>query len=92
MLKPLIPVLILTSASPALGEVTHHFTGRFGVTFTSGQNGAPGTSQPLYEGTYTARFSHQTDMGIRFRFDLGVTMSNFDSPRPLSWPPEDERR
>lgn len=80
----------LGCSAAAQAEVTHHFSGRFGVSYTSGQNGAPGTSRPLYEGSYTARFSHQSDIGVRFRFDLGLTASNFESPRPADWPPQDE--
>lgn len=70
------------SASPALAEVmvTHSVEGRFGVSYVSSGNGA-GRTQPLYEGRYTTTFAHQTDNGLRFRFDLGVIVGNIEADR-----------
>jgi hypothetical protein len=75
-------LFVTCAAVPALADVTHHFSGRFGVSYVPDPNGSGMRAQTLYEGSYTARFSHETDAGVRFRFDLGVVMSNFESRRP----------
>lgn len=70
---------------PALAQVQveHIFDYRFGVGFSRDEQAGPHTgAQPMYVGSYTARFHHQTDGGLRFRFDLGVAFGNIDPP---SW-------
>lgn len=76
----LIPAFVLLSAVPAAADVTHSYEGRFGVRYDSA---APAGQQTrsLYEGRYTTTFTHQLDSGMRFRFDIGVLVSNYDSPR-----------
>ncbi len=82
-MRLLIPFLLLTTAAPAAAEVTHVVQGRFGVSYSSA---AGGQTQPLYEGRYTTTFSHQSDNGLTFRFELGVALGNIDERRP--WPVE----
>jgi hypothetical protein len=90
----LATVLIVAGTTlPAMADVTHHFRGRFGVSYVPDPNGSGMRAQTFYDGSYTARFTHETDSGVRFRFDLGVVVSNFESPRPRQWQPDsDERR
>lgn len=66
--------------------VEHRVDGRFGVSIIDGPNGTSGT-QGLYEGRYTASFRHTADNGVRFRFDLGVAIGNFDSMDPPRYRP-----
>ncbi|GAB4267332.1 MAG: hypothetical protein Kow0013_17090 [Pararhodobacter sp.] len=76
---PLLAILVCL-ALPAGAEVSHRIEGRFGVGYSSEVNG--GRARPIYEGLYSTRFDHRTDGGIRFRFDIGVVVSNFDSLSP----------
>ena len=76
---PAIPLCLAVTAMPAAAEVTYHVQGRFGVAYTSDQSGGSQV-RPLYEGSVTTSFSHELDTGIRFRFDVGVVVSNYDTP------------
>lgn len=75
-------LLSLLLASPVAADVTHSIEARFGVAYRSGPAGAPGRLQELYEGRYTSTFTHQSDNGLRFRFDLGVAAGNFEPNYP----------
>jgi hypothetical protein len=74
-------------ATPAMAEIDHFFDYRFGVSYSDAPGGVGGRGQALYEGRYTTRFSHQTDSGVRFRFDLTVAVGNITDRRPPDAPP-----
>ena len=80
----LASALTLLSA-PAFGQtyVVHSFDSRFGVGYAHDPNAAQSSLQPLYQGRYTASFRHTSDVGVLFRFDLGVTFGNLPD-RPLN--------
>jgi hypothetical protein len=84
-MRLLLPLILLTLALPAQAEVTHTVEGRFGVAYRNDGTGA-GQSGALYEGRYTASFAHRMDNGVRFRFDIGVVVTNFEGPAPLAGP------
>lgn len=71
--------------APAQTDVSYTVEGRFGVSSVQGPGGS--RTQALYETSFTTRFSHQTDNGMRFNFDLGVVMGNLpDTGRPRPGP------
>lgn len=74
-----VPFLV---ASPSFAEVTHSIETRFGVGYTSDPNQRHGQMQSLYSGRYTSAFSHQSDGGVLFRFELGIEVGNFEPRRP----------
>ena len=72
---------LLTLSAPASAEIQHFIEYGFGVGYVRDPNLAPqGRVAPLYQGRYTARITHVTDGGLRFRFDLGVALGNTESP------------
>ncbi|MEZ5750997.1 MAG: hypothetical protein R3D60_03170 [Paracoccaceae bacterium] len=71
-----------TPLAPALADVSHSYGGRFGVSYQRDPNAAPGTTSVLYEGRYTTTFSHQTDNGLRFRFQVDLSVGNLAPRRP----------
>lgn len=80
-MRPLVLASSLLLAAPAVAEVTHSMSARFGVGYRADQMNPHGSFQSLYEGRYTSSFTHQADNGIRFRFDFEIEVGNFDSPR-----------
>lgn len=73
----------LALPSAALAEIDHFFDYRFGVSHADSGAGAGGArTHALYEGRYTTRLSHQTDSGVRFRFDLTIAVGNITDRHP----------
>ena len=91
ILTAIFRILPAAARTPAAAEMTQTVETRFGVGYTSDPLQPRGGLQALYEGRYTASFDHQADNGVRFRFDLGIAIGNFDSqvpnPRPMRLPP-----
>lgn len=89
-----VPAALLLGAGAVQAETTviHAIEGRFGVSYNSDPNAPRGGLQPLYEGRYTTSFLHESDGGLRFRFDIGVVVGNIQSERqPHPWRSADRR-
>lgn len=81
--RVLVPVLaLLCSAVPAMADVAHSYGGRFGVSYQRNPNAVPGTTVVLYEGRYSTTFTHQADNGLRFRFEIDLSVGNITPRRP----------
>jgi len=81
-MRALISILLILSSAPALADVTHSIDARFGVAYVDDPNNPQSGLQALYEGRYTTTITHESDGGLRFRFDIGVEIGNFQSNRP----------
>lgn len=82
-MRPLLILLATSLATPALSDVTYTTQARFGVSYRADAQNPGGQTQALYEGRFVAHFSHETDSGVRFRFDLGVVATNYDANSPM---------
>jgi len=74
-------ILPLILSGPAFADVTHSIDARFGVSYRQDPSNPTGTARALYEGRYTTSFTHRSDGGLRFRFDLGIVVGNMDDTR-----------
>lgn len=81
-MRRLLFVLPFLAASPGFADVTHAIDARFGVAYISDPTQGPGRMHTLYSGRYTSTFSHESDTGMMFRFELGVEVGNFDPDYP----------
>lgn len=78
-----LAALILCLATPAVAEMTHNYGGRLGVAYVSDPTRPNGQTRALYEGYYATTVTHETDGGLRFRFEFDIIVGNINDPRPL---------
>ncbi|WP_323034812.1 hypothetical protein [Pararhodobacter sp.] len=83
-MRRLFLILPILAASPGFAEVTHSVEAQFGVAYSSNSNQTRGQTQTLYSGRYTSRFSHQSDSGVMFRFEVGADVGNFEPHHPAA--------